>query len=245
MRYFSEDNAAARYNAYRPKVHGIVIEWIAASIGEVRFKNAIDIACGTGDSTMPLTEIADSVLGVDASEAMLAHAKQKDLNVRLASYDELKEDSQFDLITTCMAFHWFDPKEAVQLYKKISIPGAIWVIYNFYFAGHETSNAFNRWMMEEYLTTYPAPPRNKMDNVVPKDDLQLEIIREGKGTIPLQLGNRDLVNYLTTQSNIEHAVAEGKSYEEVTRELEREIDLLETNGSYRYNYTYEIMRYHG
>ena len=243
MTYFATENAAARYDMYRPKVHNTVLDWLSECLGEIRYRKAIDVACGTGDSTSPLTRISDSVLGIDSSEAMLKYARDKNLEVQNLSYNELKQVNEFDLISTCMAFHWFDPEEALQVFKTISTEGAIWVIYNFYFGGHETSKQFNRWLVKDYLTSYPSPPRNKSNYVVPKDDPELTLLKQQKGVIQLDFSDEELVGYLTTQSNIEHAVAQGKSYAEVSSELERQVSQLNTEGYFRYNFTYEIFRF--
>jgi|TARA_Y100000310_G_scaffold343182_1_gene449669 ubiquinone/menaquinone biosynthesis C-methylase UbiE len=243
MSYFNSQEAAARYDAYRPKVHDIVVDWLKDCLGEVRFGNAIDIACGTGDSTLPLTKISDSVLGIDVSNAMLRYAKDREFTVIQCSYNGIDDSRAFDLISTCMAFHWFDPDEALAAYKRISADGAIWIIYNFFFAGHDSSDEFNQWLAEEYMTAYPSPPRNRTHGVLPGNDSELKLLTRQMGIIPITLKVKELVGYLTTQTNVENAVNLGRSYDEIAAELGSQIAQFELSGPYRYNYSYEIYRY--
>ncbi len=241
--FFNSEIAAARYDLYRPDVQGIVIEWLRQCVGDIRFERALDVACGTGDSTVPLARISDSVLGIDSSSAMLKYARDKGLQVRPISYRELHEVSEFNLISVCMAYHWFDPVEALRIFKRISAEGAIWIIYNFYFTGHETSSEFNQWLLGDYLDAFPTPPRNKSYGAIPTGDPQVSLLKESRGNIQLEFTIDELIGYLTTQTNIEYAISQGRSYDEVSRELKGHIEKMNTEGYFKYRFEYEIFQY--
>lgn len=61
----------------------------------------LDVACGTGNSFLPLLRRGFRVTGCDASGAMLAHAARKAPDVRLVEVDmrELPALAEFDLVT--------------------------------------------------------------------------------------------------------------------------------------------------
>jgi ubiquinone/menaquinone biosynthesis C-methylase UbiE len=238
--YFTLDEAAKRYNSYRPKVHSILIDWIKNIVGMRQFENAIDIGCGTGDSTLPLLDISRTVIGIDTSDEMLKYAKNKGINVRNISYEEIPEQNHYDLINTCMAFHWFDMTTAISTFKRISTNHAIWLISNFAFAGHESNNDFNNWTKAVYLKKYPSPPRNKTASVVPRNDKQIKLLSEGNGYIPIHFSHDDLINYLSTQSNIEAAVKNGKRYVDIFNELKLQIVNMDLSGAFKYVYTFEV-----
>lgn len=240
--YFTLSEAATRYNKFRPKVHGIIYEWLNQHIGDRKFKNAIDIACGTGDSLVPLTKISHYALGIDGSEEMLIHAREKGLNVINSQYNQIKTDIKFDLITTCMAFHWFETDKAILEFKRISSENSIWLIYNFTFNGHENSDDFKRFF-ENYLVNYPSPKRNKYSSVIPPGTQNLHKIASGNGTIPLHFDVDQLVGYLTTQSNIEHAIQNGRSYEQIEFELKSQLQKINNTPKYIYGFTYELHQY--
>jgi SAM-dependent methyltransferase len=242
--FFSEAESARRYAAYRPKVHGIVLDWLSAA-GLERVERALDVACGTGDSTEPLREISSEVIGIDTSAAMLAHARKRGLDARQLDYESAGELGQFDLITTCMAFHWFDAPTAVAAFKKASRDGALWLVYNFYFAGHARNEDFNAWMRDGYLVDFPSPPRNKTADVLPADDPVLARIESTRGIVEVEFTAQSLVDYLSTQTNVEEAVRSGRSYEGICRQLLDEVGSFDLAGPFNYGYTYELYRYQG
>lgn len=243
MTWFTLSEAARRYDLYRPQVHAVALEWLSEAVGPRRFRSALDIACGTGHSTIPLTRIADQVLGIDASPAMLEQARLKGLTVRQQDFLELQESATFDLLWACMAWHWFDPAIALQTAKRISQPGAVWLIYNFYFSCHQNCEPFNDWFLHEYLVRYPSPPRHRFSGESLTTDPSLKLLTDSQGILPLSFSAEELVNYLTTQSNIEAAVQSGRRYEEITAELLERIPPLPPDGSFRYQYDYAIYRF--
>ena len=244
MAYFSLAEAAQRYEQYRPRVHEVIKSWLADADIPRHFATALDVACGTGHSTLPLLTICDSVSGIDLSQEMLAKALEKELTVAQLPYQQAHTLGQFDLITTCMAFHWFDGTEAILAYKKASKPGAIWLIYNFSFAGSVEADDFNHWFTQDYLSRYPSPARN---NSVARlsDDPSISLVAAVTGILPIQLSRTELVGYLTTQSNVEAQILNGMSYQQVEEDLHRAIDKFRLSDNFNYRFSYEIYRYSG
>jgi len=241
--YFVIEESGKRYERYRPKVHDIVVDWLDFVCPGKHFKKGLDVACGTGDSLRPLIRICDEVVGIDSSDEMLAIALREKLPAIKGTYCELKNHGKFDLISTCMAFHWFDPEIAISSYKAASQKGAIWVIYNFSFGGHESSEAFNKWFKYSYLKKYPSPSRNKavLRNTI--QDQCLRLIQKDNGWIPLEFSAELLAGYLSTQSNIEHAINAGCSLNEIYRLLLNELSQINLEGNFKYLYSYEIYQY--
>ena len=114
MNYFAHKSAAERYSHYRPYFHPLVIEKIKSYLGlDTPVERALDVGCGTGQSTIALKEIAISVIGIDVSDAMLELATQQPgIEYRKTNAEDLSmfDDESFDLVTTSMAYHWFDFK---------------------------------------------------------------------------------------------------------------------------------------
>lgn len=242
MTFFAQPEAAKRYARYRPKVHSVIASWLLDAGTPATFDRALDIACGTGDSCQPLTEFCQEVIGIDQSDAMLAKAREKSLTVYPLPYQQAHTLGAFDLITTCMAFHWFDRAEAIASYKKASRPGACWLIYNFSFGGSATDEVFNHWFTTDYLQQYPTPPRQApLSGVI--NDPEVELLSKEQGQLPLTLSQVELIGYLTTQSNIEAQVQNGQDYETIEALLNRQLSELALNNHYLYNFQYEIYRY--
>lgn len=243
MEYFTSKNAGARYDKYRPKVHGVVLDWLALSFPGRRFHRGVDIACGTGDSLKPLGEICEEVIGIDSSAEMLSIAMAQGLPVIKGDYRNMSDVGTFDLLSTCMAFHWFDPALAVASYKAASRNGAIWLIYNFALDGHETSAAFNDWYFNSYFTRYPSPPRNRSAVITPGKDQSLTLIKQDQGCLAVNFTAEFLVGYLSTQSNIEQVLKSGRPVESVVDELLSQVAEIDLTGTFKYKFSYELYEY--
>lgn len=77
MNYFAHTSAAMRYASSRPYFHPVVIELIKAHLKlENPVSNALDGACGTGQSSLALKAICQNVIGVDVSSEMLEFARE-------------------------------------------------------------------------------------------------------------------------------------------------------------------------
>ncbi|RUR40835.1 class I SAM-dependent methyltransferase [Vreelandella populi] len=243
--YFTESGMGERYDQYRPKTHQAVVQKIQQHLQGRHFERVVDVACGTGDSTVPLLAIGQKVIGIDSSDEMLAIAQKRGLSVRKADYTDLPQQGRFDLISTCMAFHWFDDTRAIASYKAASNPGAVWLIYNFAFAGHTTSEQFNNWLRNEYFKRYPSPPRNRFDDMTLADDEGLSVIASESGWLPIEFTLEPLIGYLSTQSNIEEAARKGRTLNAITAELRKELSGIDITGAFKYAYSYEILEYTG
>ncbi|WP_447895754.1 class I SAM-dependent DNA methyltransferase [Vreelandella sp. GE22] len=241
--YFADSGVGERYDQYRPKTHEALFQILKRHLPAERFHRVVDVACGTGDSTSALLDISRDVMGIDSSEEMLAIAKRRGLTVKKADYTELPQLGRFDLISTCMAFHWFDGPRALEAYKAASNLGAVWIIYNFAFAGHATSARFNEWFQGEYLKRYPSPPRVRYEDMTLADDQQLSLLAGDKGWLPISFTRESLIGYLTTQSNIEEAVRRGRALDSVVAELREDLSRIDITGVFKYAYSYEILQY--
>lgn len=161
MTYFNASDVAERYAAYRPYVHPQIVDHIAAITGPVG--RALDVGCGTGQSTMALLGMADEVAGIDISAAMLAQ-RQHDprLSFAIAPAESLPfDDGCFGLVTTGLAFHWFDqPAFLGEAYRVLALGGWL-AVYNNAFTGVMIEDAaYLSWHHAQYLAHYPGPPRN-------------------------------------------------------------------------------------
>ncbi|XP_072043132.1 putative methyltransferase DDB_G0268948 [Amphiura filiformis] len=107
---------AALYRKYRPKPCPTVINTILEFLKEkkkVLFLSAVDVGCGSGQSTPVLGEYFESVLGCDISEAQVNEARKANTapNIKYCVADAEHipvPDNSVDLITCSQAAHWFD-----------------------------------------------------------------------------------------------------------------------------------------
>lgn len=75
MNYFAHQTAARRYARSRPFFHPLVVARIKSFLKlRAPLRCALDVACGAGQSTVALREIAERVVGADVSKEMLREA---------------------------------------------------------------------------------------------------------------------------------------------------------------------------
>jgi ubiquinone/menaquinone biosynthesis C-methylase UbiE len=218
--FFAHASAAERYAKARPYFHPLVIERIRAHLNlEQPIPRALDVACGTGQSSRALQAIAEHVTGTDLSSEMLEYAKQYPGIEFLESPAESLpfETETFDLLTVCMAFHWFDQAKFLLEARRVLKPDGWLILYNNAARSQMIGNPeFLHWA-DSFYANYPTPARAN----TPTDPAFFS--GHGFRLDPLEdLENHvsftpdELAAYMTTQSNFIAKVEQGsESLEEV------------------------------
>ena len=214
MGHFSHADAAERYARGRPRFHVLVVRTVAAFL-ELRepVPAALDMACGTGLSSVVLREIASRVVATDSSAEMLARAPRVGGvgYVEAPAEDLPLADGTFDLLTVSSAFHWFDRARFLSEARRVRRSEGLVVIYDTAFRGEmRETTAFRRWFRDHYLARYPSPPRDQR----PFEDDQarrhgFRFLRREDYENEVRFTVVELIAYLETQSNVIAAVEEG------------------------------------
>jgi SAM-dependent methyltransferase len=183
---------------------------------------ALDVACGTGQSTVALKEISSRVVGTDVSQEMLARAP-REAGVRYveAPAEDLPfEDRSFRLITVALAFHWFDRSRFLAEARRVLEPSGWLVVYDNGFFGEMKENPkHERWYRKVYLVRYPSPPRQ--GETLTDDECRkhgLRLVERESYTNEVSFSAEELASYLMTQSNVTVAVEAGGESPESVRE---------------------------
>nr|AIA12113.1 Methyltransferase domain protein [uncultured bacterium] len=222
MNFFSPKSAALRYAVGRPSFHPAIIrrvrEYLSLSEPLTR---ALDVGCGTGLSTLALKEIAEEIIGLDASTEMVALAPT-DARIQYcianAEYLPLRERT-FDLITLSQVFHWLDRERFLKEAGR-TLRGRGWlIVYDNYFSGQTEGNAeFQRWHQESFLKKYPSPHRAWASFTEENTrDEGFELLNHEWHQNGIKFSVEALADYLTTQSNMIAAVEGGRETIEEAR----------------------------
>jgi SAM-dependent methyltransferase len=215
MNFFAYPTAAKRYAKGRPFFHPLAIKKIHSTCCEHgQIRRALDVGCGTGQSSLALLEVADEIVGVDCSAEMLSHAEP---HARIHYVEARAEqmpfpDATFGLITVALAIHWFDQEKFFRESKRLLQPGGWLVIYNDGFMGRmQINDSFEKWNREEYLERFPTPPRNSRP-LSEIDAAQCGFVQSGSDEFAheVEFTQEQLVSYLVTQTNVISAVEAGK-----------------------------------
>jgi len=123
---FDSDPVARRYAHARRYYHRSALDMATSQLGISHVSLAVDVACGTGLPTRAVLELADCVIAIDASHAMLRAAQPKSRDRYLVAAAERipLHDAAADLATVAAAFHWFDQPRAFTELARVLRPGA-------------------------------------------------------------------------------------------------------------------------
>lgn len=92
-------------------------------------EHILDLGCGDGALTAKLSAAGANVVGVDASEEMVAAARALGLDARVMDASNLAFDGEFDAVFSNAALHWMksDPGAVIQGIARALKPGGRFV----------------------------------------------------------------------------------------------------------------------
>ena len=130
----------AKFRPVYPKTVAQIITSYMKSNGSLCFQTAVDIACGSGQSTFLLCDSFQEVIGVDISKTQIEQAKIKaaehpstKTNVQFIVGDAHHlpiESSSIDLVTCATAWHWLDPDLFYAEAQRVLKPRGCLVVYS-------------------------------------------------------------------------------------------------------------------
>jgi SAM-dependent methyltransferase len=215
MPFFTGSNETERYARNRPYFHPLVITRAKKAMGiRTAVPLALDVACGTGQSTTALLAIAERVIGMDISFNMLANARR---DPRVRTIQALAEsipmpDRSLPLLSTALAFHWFDRDQFLgEAWRVLSDEGLL-LIYTNGFTGLMRDNpAFQPWSHEVYPRRFPVPPRDSRPFTEEEAARAgFSFIAEERFENDVRFTPEELVAYLCTQTNVAAAIRLGR-----------------------------------
>jgi ubiquinone/menaquinone biosynthesis C-methylase UbiE len=225
--HFVHDQAAERYDRWRPQTHSRVVEEIRRHLGlSDPLDCLLDVACGTGHSTCAMRTLAERVLGVDVSPAMLRIARHAGLTVACAQAEALPVgDATFPLLTVGCGFHWFDQTAFLAETRRVLRTGGWLVLYGARFRGTAAYRpAFTDWYENVYKDIFPAPPRNAHELDHRRADWIGFTLTECRYIERRTLSTQQLADYFSTASNvIAAAEGEGRSADPIRQDLAKRI----------------------
>lgn len=135
--YFENPKTAAAYSKIRPQPPVSLIKSILDYLRsgyDGPLEAALDVGCGSGQSTHILAPHFTSVTGVDISEAQIAEAvklnKTPAVSFRVSGAELLPfPDSSQQLVTAGQACHWFDLPKFFKETDRVLVPGGVVALY--------------------------------------------------------------------------------------------------------------------
>jgi len=237
---FDSDPAARRYASARLYYHRSALD-LAREQQEIGpAKLALDVGCGTGLSTRAVSDLAEHVVAVDASAAMLRAAQPHPRVGYLVAVAERIPlgDAVADLATVGAAFHWFDQPFALAELARVLRDGATLIVYSDYFHGRLAGQpAFATWLAESFAPRYPSPLRHAPFDPEAAQAAGFGRVSFGESEYAVPLTQAALADYLLSQSPVEAAIASGQTSAEPLRDQ----IIAETSGFFTPDGTAEVI----
>lgn len=127
-----DSTAARHYAAYRPPLHGLILDRVIRP--NESFQVGLDVGCGTGYSAVALTRYCDRVVGLDSSRSMLdAAQRHPKITYFHGSGDALSQlpVQAFDVVTFAGSLFYTKTDKLRKELLRVCAPAAIILAYDF------------------------------------------------------------------------------------------------------------------
>jgi SAM-dependent methyltransferase len=209
---FAAADAGAVYARGRPYHHPRTLGRIRDRVGATTIDTGLDIACGTGMSSVALAEHATTVAAVDLSMEMLrAAVPAPGVYYMFANAERLPfPRGAFDAATCCSGIHWFDQDRFFAELHRVLRSDA-WVgLYDHYYVGEMVDvPEFGDWTRTAF-ERYPLPPRTHQVGD-PRAELPagFELVGDDLFGDDIEMSPETFADYQLTISNFVAAVEGG------------------------------------
>lgn len=216
---FAAPDVGVLYDRGRPFHHPRSLERVFAMVGTEAVDCALDIACGTGMSTVALAAHASNVVGVDLSREMLRAARRAtDVSYLLGGAERMPfVPGAFGAATCCSGVHWFDQHAFFAELHRVVRPGGWVALYDHYFIGEMVDvPEFGDWLLEA-IRRYPLPARNpQVGDPRSLEPEGFEKIGDELFADDIEMTHAELTDYQLTISNFVDAAERGTSRAELS-----------------------------
>lgn len=124
---------ARHYAAYRPPLHQVILKRCFKERVDSKFKFGLDVGCGTGQSSVALTDFCERVIAIDPSPEMLVMAKTN-RRISYKTFDgkniDLPED-HFDIVTFAGSLYYAKSQRLFDETLKVTKQDGLILIYDF------------------------------------------------------------------------------------------------------------------
>lgn len=213
MDLFDHDRVARGYAEFRPRFHSQVLDRIRDVPGFPRaIPRGLDVGCGTGLSSVPLTALARTVVGVDRARGMVAVAEPGEgVQYLVSAAEELPFiPGAFGAISVCGAINWIDRSRFLPEAHRLLSPSGWLLVYDGAEMGAMVGrDDFRGWYTQEYQRRLPRPRRDER----PIGDSEASaggfvVVHRDEYVLQLPFALPAYVGFLLTQSNVTAALAQ-------------------------------------
>lgn len=142
-----------------------------ALAGELVGKRVLDVGCGTGRVAAELQERGNRVWGIDPAPEMVAEAKKRGVNAKVARAEQLPfKDGWFERAVLWLTVHLLDRPQSFAELRRVLAPEGLALIATF------DPSHFDRFWLNEI---FPSLERIDRDRFPTEEQLTQELVANG------------------------------------------------------------------
>jgi ubiquinone/menaquinone biosynthesis C-methylase UbiE len=225
---FAASDVGAVYDRGRPLHHPRTLARVRSIVGDAPVGFGLDIACGTGMSTVALAEHARHVVGVDISPEMMRAARRApNVSYLFARAERMPFPARtFDAVTCSSGVHWFDQQRFFAELARVLRPTGWVALYDHYFIRIRGCPGFRDWI-GELFERYPLPPRgSQVGDPNAADPDGFTIVTDETFDDDIEMTREQFVAYQLTVSHCVAAIERGTPRADVEEWLNTSLEPL-------------------
>jgi ubiquinone/menaquinone biosynthesis C-methylase UbiE len=187
---------AFHYSAFRPSLHFKILNDHFEDIE--KFNVGLDVGCGTGHSSIALSNFCEQVIGIDPSKEML-NKSIKDLKVEYTFYDKKNLDfvnDHFEIITFAGSLYYAKSQHILNETIRVSKQDAKILVYDFEIILDDILSLFNFEEVSDQIPGY-----NHEENFSGLDQKNLILHKKLKKSVPLEISASNLSHLLLSSKD--------------------------------------------
>ncbi|KFM70157.1 putative methyltransferase, partial [Stegodyphus mimosarum] len=208
---------AVLYSKFRPFPPAALISNIINYVKlktNAPLKKAVDVGCGSGQSTVVLAKHFENVVGLDVSAAQIECAKainfSSNIEYKVANGEKLPfSPCSVNLVTLCQAVHWFETDVLFKEVERVLIPNGVISVYGYWIPlpvlgkkeeDKKISDLIKQYLHEEKLGQYWDKERYIVKNHYSDIHLPFKDVHRTSLVKETECSLADYIGYLSTWS---------------------------------------------
>lgn len=227
--YFLDGERAGRYTEARPSFHAQALSAYHQASSAVIYERALDVACGTGQSSIALTSWSKSVDAIDNSEAMLKHALQHpQVNYHSGKAEELPfQADHFDLVFVASSLHWFERRPFLKEASRVLRPQGKLLIYDSVLKEGLTSD-FTLGFNQRFPKTYSEVPLHAGELKV----FNLQLVKNERYEFDSEFNDSQITKYFFNLSSVSADIEDGADANKAYSDIQSLVQRYSTGSNY-------------